>query len=165
MKWRDRTLEQIADMICGNGPWEEIFFPYRSGGYITRFFRDADTDYAHDGSTRNWWVAKTLAKILEEPHPDAQTPPETFRRVIRTLMDPTDANNEGPEREGALKALNVALTREGFEALDAPSPRTVRGGIADSLSHRWRAARGSCPGANQAISTRHRFTGKNSQPP
>lgn len=119
MKWRERTLEQIADMVCGNGPADEIFFPYRSSSYITRFFYDADTDYSHDGSTRNWWVAGTLAEILEEPHSDAQTPPDTFCRVIRTLMDPADATNEGPEREGALKTLNIALAREGFEAFYA----------------------------------------------
>jgi hypothetical protein len=35
-------------------------------------------------------------------------------------MDPADARNEGSEREGALKALNVALGREGFEAFFAP---------------------------------------------
>ena len=119
MKWRERTLDEIADMICGNGPQDEVFFPYRSSSYITRFFRGADTDYAHDGSTRNRWVAETLAEILQEPHPNAQTPPETFCRVIRTLMDPGDATNEGPERKGAMKALNVALKREGFEAFYA----------------------------------------------
>lgn len=113
MKWKQRTLDQIADMMCGN---EQSFFPYRSSSYITRFFRDADTDYAHDGSTRGWWVAKTLSEILEEPHPNAQTPPDTFCRVIRTLMDPEEATNEGPEREGALNALNATLKREGFEA-------------------------------------------------
>lgn len=116
MKWRYRTLEDIADLICGNGPPEEVFFPYRSSSNLTRFFRDADTDYRHDGSTRDWWVANTLAEILEEPHLNAQTPPDTFCRVIRVLMDRADARNEGAERKGALKALNVALAREGFQA-------------------------------------------------
>jgi hypothetical protein len=41
---------------------------YRSSSYITRFFRDADTDYVHDGSTRAAWAADTLRKILDEPH-------------------------------------------------------------------------------------------------
>jgi hypothetical protein len=101
MKWRERTLDEIADMICGNGEPDQTFFLYRSSSYITRFFRDADTDYAHDGSTRGRWVALTLAEVLNEPHPNAQTPPETFCRIVRVLMDPADARNEGPEREGA----------------------------------------------------------------
>jgi hypothetical protein len=107
-------------MICGHFPAHQSFFPYRSSSYITRFFRDADTDYMHDGSTRSRWVADTLALILEEPHPNAQTPPDTFCRVIRTLMDTEEATNEGPEREGALQNLNGAIKREGFEAFYAP---------------------------------------------
>ena len=54
MKLRKRTLDEIADMICGNG--EGTPFVYRSSSYITRFFQDADTDFVHDGSTRYAWV-------------------------------------------------------------------------------------------------------------
>src|SRR6476620_12652992 len=58
MKFKKRTLVQIADMICGNFKTEESFFHYRSSSYLTEFFRDCDTDYEHDGSTRNYWVAE-----------------------------------------------------------------------------------------------------------
>jgi hypothetical protein len=119
MKWKDRTIDEIAEMICIPQGKTDSFFVYRSSYYITRFFRDADTDYAHDGTSRAVWTAGTLVKILEEPHPDAQTPPDTFCRVIRVLMDQGDAINEGPDRPGALKALNTALAREGFEAFYA----------------------------------------------
>ena len=112
---------QIADMICGNPKNGELsFFRYRSSSYLTEFFQDCDTDYRHDGSTRNYWVAETLKEILAEPHPNAQTPPDTFARVIRMLMDQGDAENECPQREGALAVLNSALAREGFEAFYAP---------------------------------------------
>jgi hypothetical protein len=123
MEFKQRTLMQIADMICGNfkaAKNEKSFFRYRSSSYLTEFFQDCDTDYAHDGLTRNSWVAATLRQILAEPQPNATTPPETFSRVIRTLMDQGDAENEGPEREGALARLNTSLTREGFEAFYAP---------------------------------------------
>lgn len=119
MKWKERTLDAIADMICGNFPADQTFFPYRSSSYITRFFRDADTDYRHDGSTRNAWVSSTLFEILQEPHANAQTPPDSFCRVISTLMDRADASNEGPARDNALRLLNAALGREGFEAFYA----------------------------------------------
>ena len=66
---------QIADMICGNSrEGETNCFRYRSSSYLTEFFQDCDTDYAHDGSTRNYWVAETLKTILAEPQPDATTP-------------------------------------------------------------------------------------------
>ena len=106
----------IADMICGNFNTEKSHFGYRSSSYLTRFFQDCDTEYVHDGSTRNYWVADTLRQILAEPHPNAQTPPATFSRVIQALMDPGDALNEGDDRPGALSLLNNTLAREGFEA-------------------------------------------------
>jgi hypothetical protein len=62
MKWRQRTIDDVADMICGNG--EGVPFTYRSSSFITRFFRDADTDFAHDGSTRAAWVSGVLEEIL-----------------------------------------------------------------------------------------------------
>ena len=116
MKFRRRTLDELADMICGNFPAESSSFPYRSSSYITRFFQDADTDFEHDGSTRAWWVANTLDEILNEPSRDANTAPDTFIRVISTLMDKGDATNEGSDRSAAMTQLNVSLSREGFEA-------------------------------------------------
>src|SRR5450756_822533 len=134
MKFRDRTLVQIADMICGNvkKPEEGTFFNYRSSSSLNDFFREADTDYLHDGSTRKDWVAGVLAKILAEPQANANTPPETFSRVIRLLMEPEDAQNEGRERSAALAMLNSALYREGFEAFYAPDKHCYLRHIATS---------------------------------
>ncbi|MER5424367.1 hypothetical protein [Streptosporangium roseum] len=120
MRFKRRTLMQIADMICGNFPHESTFFPYRSTSRLTEFFSDADTDYVHDGSTRQRWVADTLEKILAEPHAGAGKVPPTFAWVIRLLMDPGDATNEDHQRPGALAMLNAELSREGFEAYYAP---------------------------------------------
>jgi hypothetical protein len=117
MKFKQRSLMQIAELICGNRSQDEVcFFRYRSSKYLTEFFQDSDTDYIHDGTSRAYWVADVLKSILEEPQANANTPPETFSRVIRVLMDQGDAENEAPSRLGALAALNAALTREGFEA-------------------------------------------------
>ncbi len=120
MEFKKRTLNQIADMICGNFPEEQTFFPYRSSKYLTEFFEDIDTDYQHDGSTRQWWVAETLREILAEPQSGTNTPPEAFARVIRRLMDPEEATHEDETRPGALALLNGALAREGFQAFCAP---------------------------------------------
>jgi hypothetical protein len=114
MRFQQRTVMQIADMICGND--ESTFFPYRSSSLLTEFFADVEADYAHDGSTRKFWVAGTLKKILDEPHAGAGKVPPTFARVIQRLMDPTDATNEDQQRPSALALLNTSLAREGFEA-------------------------------------------------
>jgi hypothetical protein len=116
MKFRRRTLDELADMICGNASPDCSLFPYRSSSYLSRFFEDADTPYRHNGSTRAWWVSNTLEEILKEPWKDANTPPDAFLRVIATLLDQSDAQNEGNDRPGAMSRLNTALAREGFEA-------------------------------------------------
>lgn len=115
MGFKERTLTQLAQLICGNFEATETFFRYRSSSYLTEFFRDCETDYVHDGSTRERWVAEVLRKILAEPRLNANAPPETFSRVVRILMDQGDAVNEEAERPGALALLNAAITREGFE--------------------------------------------------
>src|SRR5690242_11021246 len=86
MEFKKRTLKEIADMICGNFKAEESFFKYRSSSYLTEFFEDCGTDHRHDGSTRNYWVAEVLEKILAEPQSKASIPPDVFLTVIRTLM-------------------------------------------------------------------------------
>lgn len=116
MKFRRRTLDEIAEFICGNGSPETCLFPYRSSSYLTRFFQDADTLFRHDGSTRSLWVANTLEAILKDPWRDPNTPPDAFLRVIATLMDQGDARNEANDRKGAMTLLNASLAREGFEA-------------------------------------------------
>jgi hypothetical protein len=77
MEFKRRTVAQLAEMIFGNRKeGETCFFRYRSSSYLTEFFRDCDTDYEHDGSTRGSWVADTLQKILAERQPSANTPPK-----------------------------------------------------------------------------------------
>jgi hypothetical protein len=124
MEFKRRTLVQLAGMICGNKPQKgESYFKYRSSSYITEFFEECETDFVHDGSTRQSWVAETLEKILKEPHPSATAPPEAFSRVILNLMDQEDIENDEPMRPKALAKLNSALVREGFEAFYAPDKK------------------------------------------
>jgi len=115
MNFKERTLFQLADMICGNQPHND-YFEYRSSSKLTRFFRDADTDFVHDGSTRNYWVVDVLKSILNTPQTIPNVPPDAFCKVIQVLMDQGDAANETKERVNALEALNSALIREGYEA-------------------------------------------------
>ncbi|MDQ0008440.1 hypothetical protein J2T07_000599 [Luteibacter jiangsuensis] len=119
MDFKRRTISELARMICGDFSDEPKLFRYRSSHYLTEFFQDCDTDYAHDGSTRAHWVAGVLTEILSGPQPSPQTPPQVFSRVIRTLMDPGDAMDGDPGRTGALTHLNQSLSREGFEAFYA----------------------------------------------
>jgi hypothetical protein len=117
MEFKRRTLSQLADMICGNFAEATTLFGYRTSSRLTEFFSDCDTDYMHDGSTRSLWVYGALYNILQEPHPDARTPSDTFCRVIHVLMDKEDATpTDDTNRTKALEHLNASLRREGFEA-------------------------------------------------
>lgn len=112
MKWKSRSLRDLADMICGNVE----HFRYRSSSFLTEFFEDCELDYVHDGSTRWGWVAGRLEEILAQPHPGPTVPPDAFIRVIRELLDKGEAQEGDPERIKALAALNSVLAREGWEA-------------------------------------------------
>ena len=126
MKFKRRNTEALGDLICGNLGVTEPgtdddpkYFPYRSSSHITDFFRELDTDYVHNGSTRHRWVADVIESILEEPHDGPAHPPDLFCRLIDQLMSPADAENEGADRPNALHQLNSVLSREGFEAFYA----------------------------------------------
>lgn len=122
VEFKKRTLMAIADMICGNSSNTNRigeFFIYRSSSHLTRFFQDCDTDFEHDGSTRNYWVSETLEHILAEPHSNERTPSSSFQNVIKVLMDKADAHNEDSDRSNALNILNSHIKREGFEAFYA----------------------------------------------
>lgn len=118
MDFKNRTLTQIADMICGNAPFEQ-YFRYRSSKFLTDFFYDSGSEYEHDGSTRGIWVTETLKKVLQGPNTEPNMPADNFLKVIQVLMDQSDATNEDHQRKNALDLLNVELGREGFEAFFA----------------------------------------------
>lgn len=116
-EFRKRTVNEIADMICGN---ESNHFLYRSSTYLSEFFEDCGMKrYVHDGSTRKWWVADVLTEVLEEASNSPTLPGPGFRTVIQVLMDRADCTETDPERQLALGELNRTLAREGLEAFYA----------------------------------------------
>jgi hypothetical protein len=125
MELKKRTIRDLATMICGNGSSEDTVFVYRTSSALTQFFQeDCETDFEHDGTTRDAWVMGVLREILFERWPNPQTPPDAFARVIQALMDLSLARNESEEgRPKALAQLNTSLARDGFEAFYAPDKK------------------------------------------
>jgi len=116
MKFRQRTLSELADMICGNEPVSE-FFQYRTSHKLYEFFADADaSDIPGGPGSRASWTLSILDAIMAEPWPSQTSPPTTFARVISLLMEQEDAKDEPAHRPKALAQLNKSLQREGFEA-------------------------------------------------
>jgi hypothetical protein len=118
MKWKNRNLRALADIICGNAEPEEVtYFKYRSSSYLTQFFEDCDLDFVHDSSITRWvWVANRLEEVLGQPHPSPTIPPDAFIRIIRAVLDKSEAQKGDADRSKALAALNIVIAREGWEA-------------------------------------------------
>jgi hypothetical protein len=117
MSFKPRTIEEIASMIGGgtqNRP--EAWFQYRSSSYLTKFFRDCDLDFKHDGSTRTAWLEERLKEVLHLPRDAPDQLPFAFQAIIKSLMDLSDAIEGDPDRAKALAQLNTSLGRDGFEA-------------------------------------------------
>ncbi|EHM00530.1 hypothetical protein HMPREF9946_02570 [Acetobacteraceae bacterium AT-5844] len=112
MKFKQRNLRAIADMVIGDVP----HFIRRSSSYITEFMEDCDLDYVHDGTTRWAWTAGVLEALLEDAPPAPNCLPDRFVNLLRLLMDKRDAQDGDQDRSAALASLNDPLGREGFEA-------------------------------------------------
>lgn len=123
MQFKERTVTQLAHMICGNGDEQTSHFVYRSSMYLTEFFRDCGMDYVHTGQTRHIWVADRLREILATPVSGSHAVPSGFSAVIAVLMDQEDARNEASDRQKALQAVNDTLKREGFAVFYAEDGR------------------------------------------
>jgi hypothetical protein len=123
MRLHKRTLESLADMVCGNPPaslrpnettQRHSNFPYRSSTYLTRFFEDCDLVYVHKNSTRKWWVMDVLGELNDQTsEPDLPSP--NLIRVLQELMD-RENFTDTTQRASALDDLNAALIRDSLRA-------------------------------------------------
>jgi len=112
--FRDSTLEHLADMICGNKNDSKFarHFPYRSSSYLTKFFRDCDLEYKHDGTTRDAWVFGVLKEISVGPATSPDLPSDTMLTVVSQLMNIEYFDKTECDRSLALQDLNKLLERD-----------------------------------------------------
>lgn len=86
MKFKEATLDKMAEMICGNAPFTH--FPYRSSSFLTKFFVDIDLDYKHDGSTRAAWVSSVLQELNSLKPKGPNWPSREMCSVIENMIHP-----------------------------------------------------------------------------
>jgi hypothetical protein len=128
MKLNERTLANIAIMICGDKDQKAgKNFMYRSSSRLTGFFADCGLHYVHDGSTRKYWVIDVLKMLNLEPAELPDLPSESLLRVIEGLMDVDYFQDDNLDRADALAELNKALSRDSLVAfLDSSGKCHVR---------------------------------------
>ena len=112
---KPNIIDQLALMICGDPPYDNTF-PYRSSSYLTSFFSGIDLYYAHDGSTRKWWVVGVLQKLNDMPSLESDFPSFELKRVIEYLLDPTHFIDLDQDRAiervaKLLKSQNLAVEK------------------------------------------------------
>ncbi len=107
-----RTLEALAEMICGDGPDYPV---YRTGSELTRFFqRVGFSNFRHDGSTRKWWTLDVLNQLTGN----------NLKAVVLRLADPREYRGNQQQVDQAIKKLNEILMIEGLKVeLEGVRPR------------------------------------------
>ena len=108
----ERTLDKIAELICGNG---EQYPVYRSSSNLTAFFARAGLHrFVHDGSTRQRWVLECL-KICSR---------DELANLLKRLASPLEYGGNKEQIAQAIKAINEATYVEGFRIrFDGIAPR------------------------------------------
>lgn len=120
MKFSARTINELAEIICGASGSQEGYrwpnFPYRTSYQLTRFFRNCDLEYVHDGTTRSSWVESVLTELGAGITSIPQLPADSIIRVIRELMESEYFSRANLDRGRALDDLNSVIARDGIEA-------------------------------------------------
>lgn len=112
MEWKKRSLRELGQIVCGDDP----LFHYRSSKYITQFFEDCDLEFIHKGETRPDWCADRIKDILSMPVASSTVPQDALLKLIRRVLDKTEAKEGDANQDKALAKLNGVLAREGWQA-------------------------------------------------
>lgn len=121
----NKTLDKLADLICGDGLAAELCDEddsecpcYRKGRELPTFFNDAGLECPpFQNDTRKWW---TLAR-LEEYNKD----PKSMEKVLLRLSHPKEYYNQRIHGE-VLKSLNELLALDGCKIiLNGTEPELV----------------------------------------
>lgn len=114
------TLGRLAEMICGNPPFD--YFPYRSSSNLTRFLHGIDLDYSHDGSTRNVWVTEVLRELNTKQPVALGMPSKELIAVIEHLLHPDHFLFDSKlDRAKALDAVKACLKSANLSVTELPS--------------------------------------------
>lgn len=107
MKFRNRTVTDLSELLCGNG---KQWFKYYTQRQLAELMDDAGIQFAGTESSRAKDLASSLRAVLDSFDGE---PPPSFHRLIELVMDREDATeDDASDRRGALDALNAILKRE-----------------------------------------------------
>jgi len=110
----DRTLERVAEVICGGGSGcESAPGPYRTGAEIRRFLSAAGVDPPPFSGTRKWWTLDVLRQSNVEDDGDAV--PQGIERVLLRLVDEHEHLDSLETLPAVKDRLNRILIADGVQ--------------------------------------------------
>ena len=159
----DRTLEAIAELICGSGGGSGADYdspgPYRTMGEVHTFLERAGVAPQGQSGTRKWFVLESLRMANGT---------NALEKLLLRLVSPKEYPGKGNLREGVEDHLNEILQVEGLDvsllgvepvvrertaSAPAPKPQEMSvqvapdfyrlvqdNSLADVLSFRWQEA-------------------------
>ena len=108
----DRTLEAIAELICGSGDGSGGGYkspgPYRSMVDIIKFFDRAGVLPRGESSTRKWFVLESLQNVNGT---------DDFEKVVLRLASPKEYSGDSEVTQRVNDYLNGTLQVEGVEVV------------------------------------------------
>jgi uncharacterized protein (TIGR02391 family) len=111
----DRTLERVAEVICGGGPGcEKAPGPYRTGAENHRFLSSAGVNPPAFSGTRKWWTLEVLRQLNVEKDGDAAVP-QGIERVLLRLVDAHEYVDSLETLPAVKDRLNSILVADGVQ--------------------------------------------------
>jgi uncharacterized protein (TIGR02391 family) len=132
----DRTLEHLAELVCGGGQgYENVPGRYRTAGEISSFFSAAGVAPPSFSGTRKWWTLDVLRDL--NGGPEGRALPDGIESVLLRLVDLREYV-DSPESLQAVKSrLNTILLPDGVQVDWHPDNREY---VVVELSAEQRAA-------------------------
>lgn len=110
----DRTLENVAELICGPSPgYDNVPGPYRSASQIRRFLSAAGVDPPPFSGTRKWWALDVLRQ-LNRGSPSYAVP-EGIEKVLLRLLDTREYLDCREKLPAVKDRLNSILVPDGVQ--------------------------------------------------
>lgn len=110
----DRTLENVAELICGPSPgYDNVPGPYRSASQIRRFLSAAGVDPPPFSGTRKWWTLDVLSQLNRGSR--GEPVPEGIEKVLLRLVDTREYLDCREKLPAVKDRLNSILIADGLQ--------------------------------------------------
>jgi uncharacterized protein (TIGR02391 family) len=133
----DRTLEHVAELVCGGGQgYENVPGRYRTAGQIWSFFSAAGVDPPAFSGTRKWWTLDVLREL--NGGAEGRALPNGIESVLLRLVDLREYVDCREKLPAVKDRLNSILVADGVQIDWHPHAREFM--VSELEADQWAAA-------------------------